>query len=76
MRTRLVLAALAVALIAPSAQAQSGRDSGIRTETQERLASQSDENLPFNIIGLLGLFGLIGLRRGHAEDSYHPANME
>lgn len=75
MRKRLLLTALTIAVAAPAAQAQGG-DTGVRTETMERLAAERNPHLPFNIIGLLGLLGLLGLRRGHAEDSYHPAPLD
>jgi hypothetical protein len=29
-----------------------------------------------NWLGLIGLLGLAGLRRGHDEDSYHPAPID
>jgi hypothetical protein len=76
MRKRLLLATLMIAVAAPAAQAQSAPDTGVRTETMERLAAGKDRNLPFNIIGLLGLLGLLGLRRAHTEDSYHPTQFE
>lgn len=76
MRTRLLLATLLIAVAAPAAQAQAAPDTGVRTETMERLAAGKNKNLPFNIIGLLGLLGLFGLRRGHSEDSYHPSRFE
>ena len=74
MRSRMLLATLMIAVAAPAAHAQ--RDTGVRTETMERLAAGRDQHLPYNIIGLLGLLGLIGLRRGHSEDSYHPTPLE
>ena len=59
------------------ASAQSGQRGGIRTETQSRLAGQgADNDLILNVVGLLGLLGLLGFRRGHPDDSYHPAVME
>lgn len=74
MHKQCVFAALMMAVAAgPAAQAA---DTGVRTETMERLATERDPNLPYNVIGLLGLLGLLGLRRGHAEDSYHPAPLE
>ena len=65
-------------LIAPAATpAQPAEDrGGVRTETQERMASKFDSDLLWNLIGAFGLLGLLGLRRGHAEDSYHPAAFE
>lgn len=76
MRTRMLLAAFLIAGAAPAAQAQMDRETGVRTETQERMAMERDRNLPFNILGLFGLLGLLGLRRPHSDDSYHPSTME
>ena len=76
MRTRLLLATMMIAVAAPAAQAQGSPETGVRTETMERLAAGKNKSLPFNIIGLLGLLGLLGLRRGHSEDSYHPTKFE
>jgi hypothetical protein len=57
-----------LAWIAPPASAQTGaRDSGVPTETQERL-SQEDTGFDWNWIGLIGLFGLAGL---HRRPDYH-----
>ena len=42
-----------------------------------RLAGQGQNNdLIWNIVGLLGLLGVTGLRGEHADDSYHPAPVE
>jgi hypothetical protein len=76
MRTRWKLGMLimAAALVTPAAAQQN--DTGIRTETQERLA-QGEPDIPwFDLIGLVGLVGLLGLRRRHPEDSYHPSPIE
>lgn len=76
MRMHLILSALiATAAIGPAASAQV-RDSGIPTETQERMKTADRTNDILNYLGLLGLLGLIGLRHEHAEDSYHPTNIE
>ena len=75
MRKHLLLAALLTVAAAPASQAQSG-DTGVRTETQERLTAGRDRNTVWNIIGLFGLVGLIGLRKRHAEDSYHPSSLD
>ena len=76
MRTRLLLASLMIAVAAPAAPAQTGAETGVRTETQERLLIKRDKNLPWNVLGLLGLLGLFGLRRPHSEDSYHPSPLD
>ena len=44
-------------------------ESGMNTETQERLASQHGDSI-WNLIGLVGLFGLIGLWRPSDNDGY------
>ena len=78
MRIRWMLGlALAAALAAPAAQAQDDvNESGIRTETQERLRSGPPDIPWFDLIGALGLLGLLGLKKEHGEDSYHPASVE
>ena len=77
MRRNWMLAALVIAAAAPPAQAQASRDTGIRTETQERLARMDeDSGFDWNLLGLFGLLGLLGLRKPHSDDSYHPAPVE
>ena len=77
MRTRWILAALlATAAAAPAVQAQETNDTGIRTETQERLRAGNIGISWADVLGLLGLFGLAGLRRPHADDSYHPSSLD
>ena len=78
MRNKLMVALLlATATAGPAALAQQAPEpGGIRTETQRRLAQGSQANNALNLLGLLGLLGLAGLRRGHDEDSYHPAPIE
>jgi hypothetical protein len=68
MLVRLRLAALPIvaALAAGSAMAaapQTGRDPNVGTETQERIAEGQTDDFDWEILGLLGLFGLAGLRR-------------
>jgi hypothetical protein len=67
---------VAAALAGPAAQAQETNESGIRTETQERLRSGPPNIDWFNLLGALGLLGLLGLKKEHGEDSYHPASVE
>lgn len=77
MRIAWVLAAVSLAAIPSAAiQAQATNDSGVRTETQERIQAGSFDIPWLDLIGLVGLLGLLGLRRPHAEDSYHPAPVE
>ena len=76
MRTRMLLALIFLATAAGPATAQDTDKSGVRTETENRLRDQSDNDILWNSIGLLGLLGLLGVRRQHSEDSYHPAALE
>ena len=47
---------------------QTGNDTGVATETQERRAEGQDNDFPWDLLGLLGLAGLLGLRR---RDNHH-----
>jgi hypothetical protein len=77
MRIRWILGiVIAAALAGPAAQAQETNESGVRTETQERLRSGPPDISWFDLLGALGLLGLLGLKREHGEDSYHPAAVE
>ncbi len=76
MRSKILVAALLSAAVAEApAIAQQAQDGGIPTETQRRLA-QGETEFPWDAIGLFGLLGLLGLRRRHPDDSYHPAPIE
>ena len=60
----------AMVWLATPATAQQPKDSGIPTETQERLAAgMQDQGFDWNWIGLIGLFGLAGLH--HRPDYSH-----
>jgi len=77
MRTRWILGlALAAALAGPAAQAQDTNESGIRTETQERLRSGPPDIPWWDVLGALGLLGLLGLKKEHGDDSYHPSSVD
>ncbi|HXH52739.1 MAG TPA: WGxxGxxG family protein [Sphingomicrobium sp.] len=77
MRSRVLLAILVGTLAASQpVSAQVTNDTGIRTETQDRMRMQGQWEFPWDLLGLFGLLGLLGLRRGHDEDSYHPAPVE
>lgn len=76
MRIRwMVVILLAAAATGPAALAAT-TDTGVPTETQERLRAGKVDIHWGDVIGLLGLFGLMGLRREHADDSYRPAPVE
>jgi hypothetical protein len=76
MRRIWTVAVLALAAAAaPAAQAQApGGDSGVPTETQDRL--RENNSFDWNWLGLIGLLGLLGLRKEHADDSYHPSAID
>lgn len=74
MRWRMILALLLMTAAIGPATAQSNERGGLPTETEDRIASSSNQgDLLWNLIGLLGLIGLIGLLPQHEEDSYHPS---
>jgi len=77
MRWRMILALLLMTAAVGPAAAQTNQRGGLRTETEERMASTSDKSdLIWNLVGLLGLIGLIGLLPQHEEDSYHPSSFD
>jgi hypothetical protein len=71
-RVRTVLGAVAAAALAGAAApvlAQTGRDNGVPSETEERRAQgMGDNDFDWNWLGLIGLFGLAGL---HRRPDYH-----
>ena len=70
-RRKVVIAAAAIVFGTPAAAQDAERkDSGIATETQERLAAAQDNETPWNVFGMLGLLGLLGLRRPSDNDGY------
>jgi hypothetical protein len=74
MRGRMLLALFVATLAVGPASAQIERG-GVRTETQDRLASKGS-GLTWDLVGLIGLLGLLGLHKRHEEDSYHPSGIE
>lgn len=76
MRKLGIFAGLMLAAAAPPALAQATNDTGVPTETQERLRQGLKDEFPWDLLGLFGLLGLLGLRKEHHEDSYHPAPLE
>jgi hypothetical protein len=77
MPKRIVLSLILITAAIGPASGQGAQRGGVRTETQERLAGQeSGQDLLWNLIGAVGLLGLLGLRQEHPDDSYHPAAME
>lgn len=76
MRRRIVVSLLLIATLIGPAAAQNAQRGGLRTETMERTVAPGDPDLIWNLIGLFGFLGLIGLRREHPDDSYHPAVFE
>ena len=76
MPKRMILALIATVALSSPVHAQNERG-GVRTETQDRIASADNGmDLIWNLVGLVGLLGLLGFRQEHAEDSYHPAALE
>ncbi len=76
MRKRMFVALILMTAAVGPASAQQARRGDIRSETQNRLEDQDNNDILWNSIGLLGLLGLLGFRRSHSEDSYHPASLE
>lgn len=76
MPMRMMVALLLMTAAIGPASAQDNDRGGVRTETESRLMDQSTNDILWNAIGLLGLLGLIGFRRRHSDDSYHPAPLE
>lgn len=71
-KTTALLAAAALASLGSSAVAQqTGNDTSIATETQERRSEGQTNDFPWDLLGLLGLAGLLGLRRKDDDVKTH-----
>lgn len=58
-------ALLLTAALLPASAAlaqQTGNDTSVATETQERYSEGQGDDFPLGLLGLLGLAGLLGLR--------------
>jgi hypothetical protein len=69
-RWKAAIIAAAALSIPMSAQAQSGTADDRMSETQDRIADQRDDDVPWDLLGLLGLAGLLCLRRPSDNDGY------
>ncbi len=64
----IALAGLLLAVASPVAAQQTGQDSDVATETQERRSEGQTNQFDWDLLGLLGLAGLLGLRRARKTD--------
>ncbi|HEV2593593.1 MAG TPA: WGxxGxxG family protein [Sphingomicrobium sp.] len=65
-----VAVAAAIASTSASAQVPAHNETGQTTETQERTAHPGNSDFIWNLIGCLGLIGLVGLGRPSDNDGY------
>ena len=70
LRTAAVLVAAALASTSAPAQVRAHNETGQTTETEERRANPATNDLVWNLIGCLGLIGLVGLWRPSDNDGY------
>jgi len=71
MRSRWKIAACAVACLASTSAIAQGQRGGVPTETEARQNAHGlDDNILWNIVGLIGLLGLRGLWRESDNDGY------
>jgi len=69
-RMATLLVAAALASVSASAQVPAHNETGQTTETRERLAHPGNNDVLWNLIGCLGLIGLVGLWRPSDNDGY------
>jgi hypothetical protein len=65
-----LVAAAVLGCAAPAAAQQAGDGANIPTETQERMMRGMDNEFDWGWLGLIGLFGLAGLRRRDPDYSH------
>jgi len=70
MRIRWTAAFLAAAALASPAISAQVNQSGQQSETEERRSNSGNDDLIWNLVGCLGLFGLVGLWRPSDNDGY------